>query len=332
MVAFLRIVAVGIGRALLWILRLLGRPFAAAWMRFLRPALLAVFRSARAIAYVLIVGALVLAFAFSVTAAAFAVLALVTGAIGWGAMRLERPLVNPAGPLAVPVLYALFWAVATTVALFLDSIYVNRFLGRPVDDAYAWLGSDARLFFAEAAVILCLAVLRHRSLPETRFTSSALLLLAAATFALFHSSLGEVRNALPFLYGLATDPTDQAQAWLQRTNGNLFQIGTVLPWIFLGLSLVTFIFEAVIRVAKPEIRRPLRDDEWRNFTWAAVVTFAMLAIIAWHVQAPASYWVKLVQWFLASAALSVLVYLLLQAWLDSKPEVSSGQQESAQPA
>jgi hypothetical protein len=223
---------------------------------------------------------------------ALAVLTAGVGIVGLLFVKLKRPIVSPNGHLFVPLVYAFLWAVAITVALYLGSLYVNRFVPRPVDHTFAWLGRDAGLFFIEAFAVLCLSVWASKRARADSWLTSALLLFAAsivfgalpALSALAGLTSGEILGALGLPLDLARDwrdPVGKVSAWLQATNGNLFKLTSVLPGLYLVLAVVALVLSFLLPKSGSDVRPMLNAAERRLFLWSLVVGALLLAVLGW---------------------------------------------------
>lgn len=251
----------------------------------------------------------IIAFAFLLYAAIILALFAATVGVGvWGlvSVKLKRPLVNPNGPIAVPLIYSFLWASVITLALFAGSMAINEYMPRRPQNPFLWLRNDALLFLVETLIVLFVSARSSKSnlaMSNLSFASSMVCFSASMIFTIGssidlnlmlaqipRSLVQELWNTLTFpllvLDALKEGVISAAQGvytWVLATNGNLFKISSVLSKI-LWVASIFYAAKGWLRPKRsPEAirRKALTSGERKNLAQALILGFAMFLILGW---------------------------------------------------
>ncbi len=259
------------------------------------------------------IGGYILALALGFAVYVLAFLATVgVGVAGFSAAKLKIPLVNPNGPIVVPIVYSLIWALVITAALILGSSVLGGYFPvghRPSDlTPYERSVNDpirnyqAAFFLIEFWLVL-LASLGIRRSGSMRLSFSVAGAAISAAAALLFSVSPDIggRSILNAVYGIGstivspvTLPRVLAQdggvdlahllyEWLLSTKGNLFTVMKEFAKVLWIVALLRFAFAWLRKLvvpasntAQPSYSAQLSYKEWRIFWTAAASAFVIV--------------------------------------------------------
>lgn len=275
----------------------------------------------------------------AVVVVGFFVLTLGAGLFGLLCVKTKRPIVPPHGFILFPFVYAIIWAAAITVALYLGGLILNDMRDVRVGNPFQSWRKDALLFFAEAAWVLFVAARFSRSkLAQVSplKVSAAVSAVAAMTFSISTAFL-EVDTIPDAMIAIARDvvqtvifpfvrPFELLQEgelarvwrWLLSIDANLFKLSGVISkfvWIYALFQFVRGLTKAPQDEPTSMRRGSLTGAELGWFAATVVAAGAVAAIVGLQIRdelqgTRSSFWIMepFFMFFVAYAVLWVVLW------------------------